>query len=96
MSYDSMLPIPPTNSLRKILKNILKNVQENVGLGRKKKKKKKKEDKIGLGRKTRKGDSKVESNDSPEIPDGRETSDTTRLPSGARVRIYFNNAWTFL
>ena len=36
----------------------------------------------GLGRRTR-GDSKVESNDSPEIPDRGETSDIPSLPSGA-------------
>ena len=33
----------------------------------------------GLGRRTR-GDSKVESNDSPEIPDRGETSDIPGLP----------------
>ena len=36
----------------------------------------------GLGRRTR-GDSKVESNDSPEIPDRGETSDIPGLPSEA-------------
>ena len=36
---------------------------------------------IGLGKRTR-GDSKVESNDSPEIPDREETSDIPGLPSG--------------
>ena len=36
----------------------------------------------GLGRRTR-GDSKVESNDSPEIQDRGETSDIPGLPSGA-------------
>ena len=34
-----------------------------------------------LGRRTR-GDSKVESNDSPEIPDSGEISDIPGLPSG--------------
>ena len=32
--------------------------------------------------KNKRGDSKVESNDSPEIPDRGETSDTHGLPSG--------------
>ena len=35
----------------------------------------------GLGKRTR-GDSKVESNDSPEIPDRGQTSDIRGLPSG--------------
>ena len=48
---------------------------------------KKEEDKTerltGLGRKTKTGDSKVESNDSPEIPDRGKTPDIPGLPSGA-------------
>ena len=40
---------------------------------------------MGVGKKDthtqKKGDSKVESNDSPEIPDRGETSDVTDLPS---------------
>ena len=36
----------------------------------------------GLGRKNKRGDRKGESNDSPEIPDRRETSDIPGLPSG--------------
>ena len=36
----------------------------------------------GLGRRTREDISKVESNDSPEIPDRGETSDIPGLPSG--------------
>ena len=36
----------------------------------------------GLGKKNKRGDSKVESNDSPEIPDRGETSDIPGLPSG--------------
>ena len=35
----------------------------------------------GLGKRTR-GDSKVESNDSPEIPDRGQTSDIPGFPSG--------------
>ena len=38
----------------------------------------------GLGRRTR-GDKKVESNDSPEIPDRGETSDIPGLPSGSTL-----------
>ena len=44
-------------------------------------KKDKTEGVIGLG-KNKRGDSKVESNDSPEIPDRGETSDIPGLPSG--------------
>ena len=36
----------------------------------------------GLGRKNKRGDRKVESSDSPEIPDRRGTSDIPGLPSG--------------
>ena len=36
--------------------------------------------------KNKRGDSKVESNDSPEIPDRGETSDIPGLPSGAREK----------
>ena len=36
----------------------------------------------GLGRKNKRGDRKGESNDSPEIPDRRKTSDIPGLPSG--------------
>ena len=58
--------------------------QENGQGGRKEKKKKtdKTERAMGVGRRTR-GDSKVESNDSPEIPDKGETSDIPGLPSGS-------------
>ena len=34
----------------------------------------------------KRGDSKVESNGSPEIPDRGETSDIPGLPSGARIK----------
>ena len=40
----------------------------------------------GLGRRTREEISKVESNDNPEIPDRRETSDIPGLPSGVPDR----------
>ena len=46
-------------------------------------KKKKTERVTGLGRKTREGDSKMESNDSFEIQDRGETSDIPGLPSGS-------------
>ena len=39
--------------------------------------------------KNKRGDSKVESNDSPEIPDRRETSDIPGLPSGAEIYSVF-------
>ena len=37
--------------------------------------------------KTKRGDSKVESNDSPEIPDRGETSDIPSLLSGAAAKV---------
>ena len=39
----------------------------------------------GLGRKNKRGDRKGESNDSPDIPDRRETSHIPGLPSGVNV-----------
>ena len=39
--------------------------------------------------KNKRGDSKVESNDSPEIPDRGETSDIPGLPSGVRLHPDF-------
>ena len=42
--------------------------------------------------KNKRGDSKVESNDSPEIPDRGETSDIPGLPSGAeKTKLKANN-----
>ena len=41
--------------------------------------------------KNKRGDSKVESNDSPEIPDRGETSDIPGLPSGAQNRAKQRN-----
>ena len=51
-----------------------------------KKKRKKEEDRKGnrTRQKNKKGDRKVESNDSPEIPDRGETSNIPGLPSGAK------------
>ena len=67
-----------------MLKNFLEKVQENGPAGRKGKKKKKKDRKTNRTRqKNKRGDSKVESNDSPVIPDRGETSDIPGLPSGA-------------
>ena len=39
--------------------------------------------------KNKTGDSKVESNDSPEIPDRRETKDIPGLPSGESTKTLF-------
>ena len=85
-----MLHIPQTSllllaaklgpiSYRKILKNYLENVQKNGPAGRKKIRQKE----YRTRQKNKTGDSKVESNDSPEIPDRGETSDIPGLPSGA-------------
>ena len=49
------------------MKNFLEKVKENGPAGRRKKDET--ERVTGLGRKNKKGDSKLESNDSPEIPD---------------------------
>ena len=38
--------------------------------------------------KNKRGDSKVESNDSPEIPDSGETSDIPGLPLGGEEKIH--------
>ena len=48
----------------------------------------KREDRKGNGtrHKNMRGDSKVESNDSPEIPDRGETPDIPSLPSGGKTR----------
>ena len=47
----------------------MEKVKENGPAGRKKEEEDKTERLTGLGRKTKTGDSEVESNDSPEIPD---------------------------
>ena len=58
-----------------------------------KKKKKRKEDRKSnkTRQKNKRGDSKVESNDSPEIPDRGETSDIPGLPSGAGAAREFSS-----
>ena len=61
------------------MKNFLEKVQRKGPAGRKR------SDRKGnrTWQKNKRGDSKVESNDSPEIPDGgRGTSDIPGLPSG--------------
>ena len=73
------------------MKNFLEKVQQNGPAGRKRKKT---ERVLGLGRRRRRrkkkkgggGDSKVQSNDSPEIPDREETPDIPGLPSGDALR----------
>ena len=96
MPYGSLLHIPPTNLLllaakqepypkkslsfkKKIEEFSWKNVQENGPAGRKRSDRKSNRTR----QKTKRGDSKVESNDSLEIPDRAETSDVPGLPSGA-------------
>ena len=60
------------------MKNFLEKVQKKVPAG------KKRSDRNGkrTRQKNNRGDSKVESNDSPGIPDRGETSDIPGLPSG--------------
>ena len=61
------------------MKNFLgKQNQENGPVGKKKRRRKSN----GSRQKNKTGDSKVESNDSPEIPDRGKTSDITGFPSG--------------
>ena len=67
-------------TMEKILKNFLKEKSHEIWpAGRKKKKPERVTD---LGKRTKRGDSRVESNDSPEIPERGETSDIPGLPSG--------------
>ena len=63
------------------MKNFLEKVQRNGPAGRKKKVKKSNRTR----HKNKIGDSKVESNDSPEIPERGETSDIPGLPSGSTL-----------
>ena len=64
------------------MKNFLEKVQKK-GPGRKR------SDRKGTRtrQKNKRGDSKVESNDSPEIPDRGETSDIPGLPSGMMMMM---------
>ena len=86
-----MLHIPPANLLLAAKQDpykktylFTKNVEEFSGKSSEEWTNRPKKDKTervtGLGRRTR--DSKVESNDSPEISDRGETSDIPGLPSG--------------
>ena len=89
-----MLPIPPANCLLLTAKQepykkaylLTKNIEEFSGKSLEERASRKKMIKDRKGNRTRqknkRGDSKVESNDSPEIPDRGETSDIPGLPSG--------------
>ena len=89
-----MLHMPPTNLLFLTAKQkpykkaylLTKNIEEFSGksLEERVSRQKKKEDRKGnrTRQKNKRGDSKVESNDSPGIPDKGETSDIAGLPSG--------------
>ena len=64
----------------------MKNTEEFSGKSLEERASRQKKRYDGMGNRTRqknkRGDSKVESNDSPEIPDRGETSDIPGLPSG--------------
>ena len=97
MPFGSTLHIPATNLLLLAAKQepykkaylLTNNIEEfsvkSLGewASRQKKRRKKRDRESDRTRQTNKrGDSKVESNDSPEIPDRGETSDIPGLPSG--------------
>ena len=80
-----------------MLKNFLEKVQKKGPAGRKR------QDRKGNRtiQKNKTGDSKVESNDSPEIPDRGETFDFSGLPSGHALGLYrsslgFDLTWSCL
>ena len=75
------------------MKNLLEKVQENEPAGRKEQKEKKDRKSNGTRQKNKRGDNKVESNDSPEIPDRVEASDIPGHPSGAEVCRTFRFQW---
>ena len=93
-----MLHIPPTSlpllaaeqEPHKKACLLTKNIEEFSGKSSEEWASRQKKDKTergtGLGRKNKRGDSKVESNDSPEIPDRGETSNIPGLPSGVFTR----------
>ena len=94
-----MLHIPPTNSLFLTAKQELckkaylstKNIEEFSGKKFRRKGQQAEKDMTErvtdrTRQKNKGGDSKVESNDSPEIPDREKTSDIPGLPSGWRER----------
>ena len=93
VAHGSMLHIPPTNLLlaakqepHKKAYFLTKNIEEFSGksseewTSRQKKRQDRKSNRTK--QKNKRGDSKVESNDSPEIPARGETSDIPSLPSG--------------
>ena len=95
MPYGSTLHIPPTNLLLLAAKQesckkaylLMKNIEEFLGKVQKKGPTgRKRSDRKGnrTMQKNKRGDSKVESNDSTEIPDMGETSDIPGLPSGGK------------
>ena len=65
-----------------MLKNFLEKVPKNGPAGRKRQDR----NSNRTRQKNKRGDSKVESNDSLEIPDKGETSDIHGLPSGANIK----------
>ena len=96
-----MLHVPPTNLFLLAAKQesykkaylLTKHIEEFSGksleewTSRQKKKKTRYDRKSNRTRqKNKRKDSKVESNDSPEIPDKEETSDIPGLPSGEQFR----------
>ena len=94
MSYGSTLPIPLTNCLFLTAKQepynkaylLMKNTEEFSGKKSgewtsRQKTKTKKDRKSNWTWQNKRGDSKVESNDSPEIPDREKTSNIPSLPS---------------
>ena len=93
MPYGSMLHIPLTNLLLLAAKQepykkaylSMKNIDEFLGKSLEGPAGRKRSDSKGnrTRQKNKRRDSKVESNDSPEIPDRGETSDIPGLPSGA-------------
>ena len=99
MPYGSILHIPPTNLLLLAAKQepykkspslnekYWKNFLEKKFRRMDQQALKRQDIKSNMNRqKNRRGDSKVESNDSPEIPDRGETSDIPGLPSGRQCK----------
>ena len=94
-----MLHIPPTNCLLLTAKQepykkaylLTKNIEEFSGKSLEGPAGRKREDRKGnrTRQKNKRGDSKVKSNDSPEIPDRGETSDIPGLPSGEKKKKTF-------
>ena len=95
MSHGSTLHIPPTNLLLLTAKqelykkayHLTKNIGKFSGKSLEAPAGRKRKDRKGnrTRQKNKRGDSQMESNDSPEIPDRGETSDIPGLPSGGGV-----------